>query len=71
MSFYWPRSLKVLEESGAWSRIAGRFANIGGSEASAEAEVAWRELLALERLEISEAIRGGAQYQTIWEKQNA
>ncbi len=69
MSFYWPRTLKVLEESGTWGRIAGRFASLGGSEASTEAEASWRELLALERLEISEAIRGGTQYQTMWEKQ--
>ena len=71
MSFYWPRTLKVLEESGTWGRIASRFASIGGSEASAQAEVAWRELLGLERIEVSEAIRGGSQYQTMWERQKA
>ncbi|MCA9822197.1 MAG: hypothetical protein KC482_04555 [Dehalococcoidia bacterium] len=69
MSFYWPRTIRVLEESGTWGRIAGRFVAVGGDDVSDEADIALRELQALERLEVAEAIRGGHQYQTMWERQ--
>jgi hypothetical protein len=70
MSFYWPRSIKVLEESGTWGRIAGRLVSLGGNDAAALADEALRELYALERMEVAEAIRGGQQYQTMWERQS-
>lgn len=71
MSFYWPRSIKVLADSGTWERIASRFAAIGGEDSKMEAEQAWNELSGTERLEVSAAIRGSEHYQTLWERQEA
>jgi len=69
MSFLWPRSVSVLLSSGIWQRIVDRMAAVGGPEAVEACGRAMQELLAEERKEVVAAIRGGRQYQTLWERE--
>lgn len=69
MSFHWPRTITVLEESGAWGRIAARLQSLGAP--ATDCEAARRELRDAERREVADAIRGNEHYQTLWERQRA
>jgi hypothetical protein len=71
MSFQWPRSMRVLLASGVWERIVGRMSALGGNEAIDDCGRAMEQLERFEREEVSRAIVGGEQYQTLWERQRA
>lgn len=65
MFFYWPHSVRYLEESGVWAAIRERVvaSNFGG--ATRTCDDAFRDLLAREREANADAIRGN-RYHTLW-----
>lgn len=65
MFFFWPHSVRYLEESGVWARIRNRIVSSGFSGAAETCDEALRDLLNRERRATVEAINGG-RYQTIW-----
>lgn len=71
MSFAWPRMTPVMLAAGVWERIVERMTELGGHEATDLCGQMMQELLREERSEVSDAIRGAAQYQTLWERQRA
>jgi hypothetical protein len=71
MSFHWPRTAGVLEECGAWGRIAMRMERAAGERSREDCAIALRELQDAERGEVAAAIRGSDHYQTLWERQRA
>lgn len=71
MSFHWRRSVAVLQESGVWDRIMARLVALGGDEAAQRAAATWDSLLREEQQQIRGAIRGGEQWQTLWERKRA
>lgn len=71
MSFHWPRSTPVMLSSGVWQRIVDRMAVLGGHEAIEACGATMQDIEREERGEITSAIRGSEQYQTLWERQRA
>lgn len=71
MSFNWPRSMQVLQASGAWQHLVDRMTELGGYEATEACGRAMDELVAEERKEVTGAILGAEHYQTLWERQRA
>jgi hypothetical protein len=65
MFFFWPHSVRYLEESGVWDRIRDRIVSSGFPGAADTCDDALRDLLNRERKATVEAIDGG-RYQTIW-----
>lgn len=65
MFFFWPHSVRYLEESGIWERIKHRVVSSGFGGAAETCDEALRDLLARERKATVEAITGG-RYQTLW-----
>jgi hypothetical protein len=63
--FFWPHSVRYLEESGVWGWMAERITAQGFGGAEATAEAALQDLIDRERRATVEAIRG-AEYQTLW-----
>jgi hypothetical protein len=71
MSFVWPRTQPVLVASGVWDRIVARMVSLGGDSMKELCARVMQELVAEERREVADAIRGATQYQTLWERQRA
>lgn len=71
MSFHWPRSIQVLLASGVWQYLVDRASSMGTDDTTEACGRAMEELMALERREITGAIRGADHYQTLWERQRA
>lgn len=65
MFFFWPHSIRYLEESGIWARIKDRIVASGFGGAAETCDEALRDLLARERKATVEAITG-SRYQTLW-----
>jgi hypothetical protein len=63
--FYWPHSVRFLEESGVWSLARDRVANSGFDGASATCAAAYGDLLRRERKANVGAITGDGHH-TIW-----
>ena len=68
MSFEWPKHVSILTTAGIWGRIEARLQREGGDSARDEARAIYEQLLAAERSEEVEAIRGGDGYQTLWQR---
>ncbi|MEX2081623.1 MAG: hypothetical protein WEC33_08395 [Dehalococcoidia bacterium] len=71
MSFHWPRSVLVMESSGAWQRIVDRASALGDDQTTELCGRVLEDLLKEERREVMGAIRGAEHYQTLWERQGA
>jgi hypothetical protein len=62
---WWPKYVNTLYTSGVWAALVKRVADTGFSESVNQCEEVFRELQALERTEIRNAISGEG-FQTIW-----
>jgi hypothetical protein len=71
MSFNWPRMMGVLVASGVWQRMVDRAGSLGGQDAVDECSAVLAQMMAEERGEVANAIRGADHYQTLWERQRA
>ena len=69
MSFTWPRHVETFRVAGLWQRILDRLAASGHAGLDEQAEVVFQELVREETTEILTAIRGGDNYQSLWERQ--
>jgi len=65
MFFFWPHSIRFLEESGLWVRIRERVVASGFAGAADTCDAAFADLAQRERSATVEAIVGG-RYQTLW-----
>lgn len=71
MSFQWPRMIGVLLASGVWQRMVDRVGVTGGADAVDDCARVMDQLLAEERREVRNAIRGADHYQTLWQRPGA
>lgn len=71
MSFQWPRMIGVLLASGVWQRMVDRVGVAGGADAVDDCARVMDQLLAEERREVQNAIRGADHYQTLWQRPGA
>jgi hypothetical protein len=69
MSFTWPRHVETFRVAGLWQRILDRLAASGHAGLDEQAEAVFQELVREETTEILTAIRGGDNYQSLWERQ--
>lgn len=65
MFFFWPHSVRFLEESGLWSKICDRVVASGFAGARETCDAALSDLIARERAATVDAIHGH-RYQTLW-----
>lgn len=65
MFFFWPHSIRYLEESGLWARIRDRVVASGFAGAPETCDAALADLRQRERAATLEAIAGG-RYETLW-----
>lgn len=65
MFFFWPHSVRYLEESGVWSRIRDRIVATGFPGAADTVDAALRDLASRERDANIAAIRGD-RHHTLW-----
>jgi hypothetical protein len=65
MFFYWPHSVRFLDESGIWAKIIERIVGSGFNGARETVDDAMRDLIDRERTATIDAITG-ARYQTLW-----
>ena len=69
MSFTWPRHVETFRVAGLWQRILDRLAASGHAGLEEQAEAVFQELVREETTEILTAIRGGDNYQSLWQRQ--
>ncbi len=65
MFFFWPHSVRYLEESGVWAALCERITRAGFAGAASTCDAALRDLAAREQAANAAAI-SGERYQTIW-----
>ena len=65
MFFFWPHSIRYLEDSGVWDAITRRIVGSGFPGAADTCAAALRDLHARERAANAGAVHGDG-YQTIW-----
>lgn len=63
--FFWPHSVRFLEESGIWEAVRERIVSTGFPGAAATCDAAMADLVERERLATIDAIRGD-RYHTVW-----
>ncbi len=68
MSFMWPRQMETFRSSGVWSKIEERMVSLGGEPMSERCQQVFLELARAEKAETLSAIRGGEDYQSLWER---
>lgn len=68
MSFMWPRQMETFRSSGLWGKIEERMVSLGGESMSEQCQKVFMELARQERAETLAAIRGGEDYQSLWER---
>jgi hypothetical protein len=68
MYFFWPHSVRYLQESGIWGAIRERIVSSGFTGAAETCDAALEDLLERERGANIEAI-AGARYRTLWSAQ--
>jgi hypothetical protein len=66
-AIWWPKYINTLYSTGVWQAITQRIANTGFTDSLRQCDDILRELLALERQEIRNAISGEG-FQTIWQR---
>jgi len=65
MFFFWPHSVRFLEESGLWAKICDRVVASGFAGARETCDAALSDLITRERAATVDAIQGH-RYQTLW-----
>ena len=68
MSFMWPRHIDTFRNSGLWDKIEARMISLGGEPMTERCREAFEELAREEKIEVLAAIRGGENYQSLWER---
>ncbi len=68
MSFIWPRQMDTFRRLGLWDKIESRMVSLGGEVMRERCQQVFDELLRQERAEVLSAIRGGEDYQSLWER---
>ena len=68
MSFMWPRQMETFRTSGVWSKIEERMVSLGGEPMSERCQQVFLELARAEKAETLAAVRGGEDYQSLWER---
>ncbi len=68
VSFTWPRQMETFRQAGLWSRIVDRLVASGYTGVKEQCEAVFGELLEEEKAEVMTAIRGGSNYQSLWER---
>lgn len=66
-AIYWPKYINTLYTCGVWQALTKRIADTGFTDSVRNCDSILRELLALERQEIKNAISGEG-FQTIWQR---
>ncbi|HLF76820.1 MAG TPA: hypothetical protein VJB57_04960 [Dehalococcoidia bacterium] len=66
-AIWWPKYVNTLYSTGVWGAIKRRVADTGFTDSVRQCDEVLRELLALERQEIRNAISGEG-FQTIWQR---
>ena len=66
-AIWWPKYVNTLYTTGVWQALTKRIADTGFTDAARQCDTILRELLALERQEIKNAISGEG-FQTIWQR---
>jgi hypothetical protein len=61
----WVGYVEAMKTSGLWEKVVARIEESGFPDAVAAAEVAFKELVRLERRELAQLIMG-EQYETLW-----
>jgi hypothetical protein len=65
MFFFWPHSVRFLEDSGLWAKIRDRVVVSGFSGARETCDAAFEDLVTRERAANVDAVTG-QRYQTLW-----
>jgi hypothetical protein len=68
LSFTWPRHVETFRAAGLWQQIVDRLGASGHAGVQEQCEAVFNELVAEERSEVLTAIRGGENYQSLWER---
>ncbi len=68
--FFWPNSVRYLEETGVWSQVRRLVLNDRFPSSAASADQAIAELRLLERQALHDALTGEG-YRALWERDNA
>jgi hypothetical protein len=66
-AIWWPKYINTLYSTGVWQAVTKRIADTGFTDSVRQCDDILRELLALERQEIRNAISGDG-FQTIWQR---
>ncbi len=66
--FFWPNSVRFLEESGIWPRLRALIEQERFPSALADADHALATLRQLERQALHDAVSGDEGYRTLWER---
>ena len=66
-AIWWPKYISTLHTSGVWPALVRRISDTGFTDSVHQCDDILRELLALERQEIRNAISGEG-FQTIWQR---
>ena len=66
-AIWWPKYVNTLYTSGVWAAIVKRIADTGFTDSVRQCDEVFRELQALERQEVRNAISGES-FQTIWSR---
>ena len=66
-AIWWPKYINTLYSTGVWQAVTKRIADTGFTDSVRECDDILRELLALERQEIRNAISGEG-FQPIWQR---
>jgi hypothetical protein len=66
-AIWWPKYVNTLYTTGVWQALTKRIADTGFTDSARQCDTILRELLALERQEIKNAISGEG-FQTIWQR---
>ena len=68
MSFMWPRHVALLESSGVWQHVVDRLVGLGDPAMAESCRQVFDELAREEKTEVTAAIRGQGNYQSLWER---
>lgn len=66
-AIWWPKYVSTLYTSGVWQAVVQRIASTGFTDSLRQCDDVLRDLLALERQQVRNAISGEG-YQTIWQR---
>lgn len=68
LSFTWPRHVETFRAAGLWQCVVDRLSASGHSGVEEQCKAVFEELVVEEKKEVLTAIRGGENYQSLWER---